>query len=120
MATEVDAVYKYGPLTLTGEIVFYDKAYPRKDNTLRGYIYYLEPSLCIYDNPKSKFFKGITLNYNYSKDNPDSGKGIGQMHLPSVKFKFTDIFKTELLYVDWTNDGTTVNRNWWAIFYLDY
>ena len=119
-ASEADAVYKYGPLTLSAECVFYDKAYPKKDDTLRGYVYYLEPGLCVYSNPKSKLLKGINLNYNYSKDNPDSCKGVGQIHLPSVMFKFTYIFKTELLYADWTNDGTTVDRSWWLIFYLEY
>lgn len=119
-AVEMDAVYTLGPLTLTGEYVFYDRAYPSKDDTLKGDCFLIEGNLNIYNNPKSKFLKGISLNYNYSRDNPDGGTTLGQIHLPSVTFKFTNFLSTEILYVDWSKDGTTADRSWWMIFYVDF
>ncbi|MCX5697909.1 MAG: hypothetical protein NTU54_08110 [Candidatus Omnitrophica bacterium] len=119
-AGEVDAIYKYGPLALTGECVFYDKAYPRKDKTLRGDTFFVEGNFKAYNNPGSKILKGIVLNYNYSRDEPAAGATTGQMQQPSVTFQFTRFFKTEVTFVDWTNDTSTVDRSWFMVFTLDY
>jgi hypothetical protein len=119
-AVEIDAVYTLGPLTLTGEYVFYDRAYPSKDDTLKGDCFLIEGHLDVYKKPESKFLKNIALNYNYSRDNPDDGATLGQIHLPSITFKFTNFFKTEILYLDWSKDGVTSDRSWWMIFYVDF
>ncbi len=119
-AVELDAVYNVGPLTLCGEYVFYDRAYSSKDDTLKGECFQIEANLDVYEDPDSKFLKKISLNYNYSRDNPDDGQTLGQIHLPSVTFKFTDFLKTEILYVDWSQDGVTADRSWWMICCVDF
>jgi hypothetical protein len=119
-AVEMDAAYTFEPLTLTGEYVFYDRAYSGKDDTLRGDCYLVEAYLDVYKKPESKFLKKIALNYNYSRDNPDHGTTTGQIHLAAVIFTFMDKFNTRIEYVDWTKDGATSDRSWWAVFSIDF
>jgi hypothetical protein len=119
-AVELDAVYTRSPLTLTGEYVFYDRAYPGKDDTLKGDCFLLEANMDIYKNDKSKILEKISLNYNYSRDNPDDGNTLGQIHLSSITLKFNKYLSTEVLYVNWSKDGVTADRSWWMIFYVGF
>jgi len=120
LALAADAVYTLGPLTLTSEYVFYDQNYEDKNPTLRGNILLAEINLNVYKNEESKFLKNIALRYNYSKDYPDTGNGLGDLHLPAISFQFSDNFRTDFVYVHWKSGESMLDKSWRMVFHVSF
>jgi hypothetical protein len=116
-AVEFHGTYTRGPLTLTAEYVRYDQA-DGADPALRGNIFGAEVYWELYKNDAGGFAKSVALNYSLSKDDPDSGAGLGRLHLPSVSFKFSDKLRMDVMHVDWESDGTTMDKSWRMMLYL--
>jgi len=115
-----DLVYCLGPLILTGEFVYYDQDYPRKDRTAYGNMLLAEVDLEVYRNEDADILKGVILKYNYSEDLPKTGNGLGKIHLPAVCVELTDYFKAEVTHVYWKSGQTVSDDSWWLILYLSF
>ncbi len=120
VAFEVDGAYSMGPLILTSEYVFYGQNFDNKNPALQGSLFLVEAYYEIYKNNEARFLKNIALTYNFSKDYPDSGYGLGRLHLPAISFKFTDYFKMDVIHVDWRSGDTLKDKSWRIIFYLNF
>jgi hypothetical protein len=116
-AVEVHAVYERGPLTLTAEYVRYDQA-GGADPALRGHVLGAEAYWEIYESDTGRFAKKVALNYSFSLDDPDSGDGLGRLHLPSVSVKFSEKLRMDVMRVDWEAGGATMDKSWRMMLYL--
>lgn len=112
VALEADTTYSLGSLTLSSVYVFYDHNFDNKNLPLRGSLFLAEAYFEIYKNEEAKFLKNTTLRYNFSKDYPDRGTGLGRLHLAALSFKFIDNFKMDIIRVDWRSGDTVKDKSW--------